>query len=151
MEKWVAGLQAAIQYKKLAMKENSWIREIEKNEKEGFLTKQGAQIKSWKRRWFVMSEGNFLVICGLITFLGFLYYYQIKNGSQEAKGVIPLLGSKLEISNEIPVEQLGFQLITKGRSFHLYGDTDVDTQDWIDSIRKHKLQIENQVESITVV
>ena len=62
METWVSGLQAAIQYKKLAMKENSWIREIEKNEKEGFLTKQGAQIKSWKRRWFVMSEGNYRFI-----------------------------------------------------------------------------------------
>ena len=80
-----------------------------------------------------------------------MYYYRIKNGSQERRGVIPLLGSKLEISNEIPVTQLGFQVITKGRSFHLYGDTDVETQDWIDAIKKHKLQLENQLESITVV
>ena len=59
---------------------------------------------------------------------GFLYYYKMKNGSQEMKGAIPLFGTKIEISNEIPKEQLGFQLISSTRSYHMYADNDVETQ-----------------------
>jgi ankyrin repeat protein/uncharacterized membrane protein YgcG len=44
--------------------------------KKGYLTKQGGRIKTWKKRWFVVSDG-----C--------LYYYKA-TGDKEPLGIIPL-------------------------------------------------------------
>jgi len=136
MKMWMAGFQKVNFFKKQA-KDNSWIREIEQNEKEGFMTKMGNRLKTWKRRFFIMRDG-------------FLYYYRYHNGGQEMRGAIPLYNSKIEISRELPVEQLGFQIITAIRSYHVYAETDVETQEWMDAITKHKATIENQVNSILV-
>jgi len=135
MSMWISGMEQVQKFKKQIFQENSWIREIEITEKEGFLTKQGNRVKTWNRRWFVMRDG-------------FLYYYKSKNGVQETKGTIPLYSCKIEISHEIPTQQLGFQIITTSRAFHVYADSDRETQDWMDAILKHKSQIESKVDSI---
>lgn len=94
----------------MVLRVNAWTLQ-----KEGFLTKRGGKLKNWRRRWVVMREG-------------FLYYYKYKNGGQEKKGCISLYGCRIETSNEIPKDQLGFQLITKTRGYHMYADSDLETQ-----------------------
>jgi len=135
MKMWISGFNELMKYKKQTTKDNSWIREIETSEREGFMTKMGNRLKTWKRRFFVMRDG-------------FLYYYRSHNGGQEMRGAIPLYNCKIEISREIPIEQLGFQIITAIRSYHVYADTDRETQEWMDAITKHKITIESQVDSI---
>ena len=82
---------------------------------------------------------------------GFMYYYKYHNGGQETKGCISLYKCRIETSSEIPKDQLGFQLITKTRYYHMYADSDTETQDWIDAIKRQKARIERQVDSIEVV
>lgn len=71
---------------------------------------------------------------------GFLHYYKVKeSGSKERCGTIPLYGSSVEISNEMP-NQLAFQIITRMRVYHLYADNELITKEWLIAIRQHKVE-----------
>jgi len=108
---------------------------VEQHEKEGILIKQGKRLKSWRRRWFVMRDG-------------LLDYYKLKTYGKERKGSIALYSSRVESSNEIPNNHLGFQIVTPHRIYHLYGESDQETKFWIDAIRMHKRDTELRINSI---
>lgn len=70
---------------------------------------------------------------------GFLHYHKEKtSGGRETRGSIALYNSRVEISNEIP-SQLAFQIITAKRIYLMYAETDQETKEWMDAIRKHKV------------
>lgn len=70
---------------------------------------------------------------------GFLHYHKTKtSGGQQTRGSIPLYNSKIETCNELP-NQLAFQIITSKRTYVMYAETDSETKEWMDAIRKHKV------------
>jgi len=139
-EKWVNVLRELQETVLVQLRQaNSWMREMKKNEKEGFLWKKGGLVKNWKHRWFLLRDG-------------FLYYYKIdSNGVHVPRGSISLYGSTVECSNEFPTINsaiLEFEIVTASRVYALYADTDSDTKEWISAIRNHKRDIEVKLESM---
>jgi len=136
MPHWISGLtEVKQQFLKRAKNQQSWIREIQKNEKEGYLNKQGGLVKTWKRRWFVMRSG-------------FLHYFTQKtNGGLERRGTIPLYSARIESTVS---SHLVFHIVTKHRTYYLHADFEADTKDWLDAIRKHKSETELRVNSIYI-
>ncbi|THD23531.1 Cytohesin-2 [Fasciola hepatica] len=63
----------------------------------GWLMKLGGRVKSWKRRWFVLTEDS-------------LIYYLTPDRSRHCKGVIPLEGLNIRITQDR----------TKDHTFELY-------------------------------
>ena len=51
-------------------------------EKKGWMTKQGGRIKTWKRRWFVLSNNH-------------LYYFKTPN-DRDPCGIVPLAGLEIQ-------------------------------------------------------
>ena len=59
-----------------------------KVEKDGWLTKQGGMVKTWKRRWFVLK-------------VNYLYYYKLKEDPQPL-GFIPIDRASIKVLEENP-------------------------------------------------
>lgn len=87
--------------------------------KEGWMTKQGGLIKTWKRRYFVLTANS-------------LIYYS-KPGSKE-KGRINIQDATPETAPDCK-RQPAFKLNTPDRVFYIVTDNPNDTQDWISTIR----------------
>lgn len=90
--------------------------------KEGWLTKQGGAIKTWKRRWFTLS--------------GAILSYAEKQG-KKPKGSIEL--SSTAVIDHAPdcKRQPAFKIaIQGGRTYYIVGATKAECQEWIDAIRK---------------
>lgn len=88
--------------------------------KEGWLTKQGALVKSWKRRWF-KTEGNFMK-----------YYKNPKDAKEQ--GIIPLSGSQVFL---IDGSQFWFSVNctnNQDRIFQLKADSMEEMNDWIEHV-----------------
>ncbi|XP_033105384.1 pleckstrin homology domain-containing family H member 1-like [Anneissia japonica] len=85
-------------------------------EKCGWLTKLGVKVKSWKRRWFVLKNGE-------------LRYYKSQNDvSRKAQGLIPLDGMcKIARSNGAHT----FELVTTKRVYYLTADSTATLEEWI--------------------
>jgi len=89
--------------------------------KEGFLTKQGGIVKSWRRRWFVLQEG-------------YLYYYKNK-GDQEYAGVVPLEGCRVNTATKKTGKSHAFEVCTPERVYYLFADTHAGMEGWMAAIR----------------
>ena len=96
---------------------------MESSVKEGWGVKQGGLIKTWKRRWFVLS-------------LTKLQYY--KAPGQKKRGEI-LLSDVTEVS---PAPQCSkpfpLQLVTKDRTYLISTDSEQEMNEWITSIQHAK-------------
>ena len=79
-------LYAAISAHEIAMEQREYIRAPCR---EGWLTKQGGRIKTWKRRWVVLAAG------------GVLYYFDEPKAASP-KGVLPLEDVVVRSSAERP-------------------------------------------------
>jgi len=91
--------------------------------KEGWLIKQGGQIKTWKRRYFILKGGT-------------LSYHK-KNGDSP-KGVIPLIGSKIEECNtEFPNS---FCIIPPSgkRTYYIHASSGQERTEWINALKHHQ-------------
>jgi len=94
------------------------------NKKEGYLTKQGAIVKSWHVRWFVLEGTS-------------LYYYQDKS-TQEGKGVIDLRNCSVSVAPEQTKRPFGFAIIhlLGRRSYFLSAETKEDMDEWISELKE---------------
>jgi hypothetical protein len=92
-------------------------------DKEGFLTKQGGSIKTWKRRWFVL-KGKRLV------------YFKTRN-DLEATGVIELEQDSFVKDEKDKKKRFMFSVGTSRRVFFIVADNEKDMQSWIESIKRN--------------
>ncbi|CAL9686735.1 unnamed protein product [Knipowitschia caucasica] len=85
-------------------------------EKSGYLLKMGAQVKAWKRRWFVLRNGEIL------------YYKSPSDVIRKPQGQIELNSSCRIIRGEAAQT---FQLITEKKTFFLTADSPNILDEWI--------------------
>jgi len=105
------------------------VASLEPHDKDGYLTKQGGAIKTWKRRWFVLKGTK-------------LWYFKSKT-DLSAKGFIELEATTLvrdEGANSKKKKTM-FSIQARGlkgrRVFMMYPDTQQETTEWIEAIRKN--------------
>eukprot|EP00009_Paramoeba_aestuarina_P005292 CAMPEP_0201517988 /NCGR_PEP_ID=MMETSP0161_2-20130828/8943_1 /ASSEMBLY_ACC=CAM_ASM_000251 /TAXON_ID=180227 /ORGANISM="Neoparamoeba aestuarina, Strain SoJaBio B1-5/56/2" /LENGTH=631 /DNA_ID=CAMNT_0047915631 /DNA_START=265 /DNA_END=2160 /DNA_ORIENTATION=+ len=90
--------------------------------KEGYLTKQGNSVKTWKKRWFELkTTGN----------SASLYYYKCK-GDKMPAGVIPLL--QAHVASGPAAQKLAFEIMTPQRTFVITGATEPEKRDWMEHL-----------------
>jgi len=96
-------------------------------DKDGFLTKQGGSIKTWKRRWFVLKNDT-------------LYYFKTQKDTEQ-KGEIKL--EKTSSCNPEPGLRTGkkknrfyFSVGTSTRTFLMFSDSEETMKQWVDRISK---------------
>eukprot|EP01102_Stenamoeba_stenopodia_P014119 TRINITY_DN465_c0_g1_i1.p1 TRINITY_DN465_c0_g1~~TRINITY_DN465_c0_g1_i1.p1 ORF type:complete len:231 (+),score=50.13 TRINITY_DN465_c0_g1_i1:51-743(+) len=91
-------------------------------DKDGYLTKQGGLVKSWKKRWFILKNN-------------FLYYFKSPNHLSNTKGAV-LLDDAMAQRAQFPGKSHGFTIQTQDRLYYLYAASDLDAEDWINAINK---------------
>ncbi|XP_063764073.1 pleckstrin homology domain-containing family H member 1 isoform X2 [Eleginops maclovinus] len=85
-------------------------------EKSGYLLKMGSQVKAWKRRWFILRNGEIL------------YYKSPSDVIRKPQGQIELNSSCNIIRGE---GAQTFQLITEKKTFYLTADSPNILEEWI--------------------
>eukprot|EP00736_Rhodelphis_marinus_P010551 Rmarinus@m.18454 len=95
---------------------------------EGWLTKQGAVVKNWKRRWFVLKDKN-------------LYYFK-KPSDLEPKGTVNLEDVTIAHATHATKRQHCFGIYHPGRrSYFLQADCQDDMLMWVNAIRGDEKKI----------
>jgi len=92
-------------------------------DKEGFLTKQGGSIRTWKRRWFVLKGMK-------------IYYFKTRN-DLEATGIIELEPDSFVKDEKDKKKRFMFSVGTSRRVFFIVADNEKDMISWIDSIKRN--------------
>mmetsp|Transcript_36493 Transcript_36493/g.91470 ORF Transcript_36493/g.91470 Transcript_36493/m.91470 type:complete len:460 (-) Transcript_36493:145-1524(-) len=90
--------------------------------KEGFLTKQGGSIKTWKKRWFVLKGDT-------------LYYFKTQK-DQDVTGVIKV-DSSTECKLEPQKRKKGayyFSVNTPNRKYMIHAETEECARQWVEKI-----------------
>uniref|UniRef100_A0A7N8XXY2 Pleckstrin homology domain containing, family H (with MyTH4 domain) member 1 n=1 Tax=Mastacembelus armatus TaxID=205130 RepID=A0A7N8XXY2_9TELE len=85
-------------------------------EKSGYLLKMGSQVKAWKRRWFILRNGEIL------------YYKSPSDVIRKPQGQIELNSSCCIVRGE---GAQTFQLITEKKTFYLTADSPNILEEWI--------------------
>uniref|UniRef100_A0A665X532 Pleckstrin homology domain containing, family H (with MyTH4 domain) member 1 n=1 Tax=Echeneis naucrates TaxID=173247 RepID=A0A665X532_ECHNA len=85
-------------------------------EKSGYLLKMGSQVKAWKRRWFILRNGEIL------------YYKSPSDVIRKPQGQIELNSSCRIVRGE---GAQTFQLITEKKIFYLTADSPNILEEWI--------------------
>uniref|UniRef100_A0A8C4YEV4 Pleckstrin homology, MyTH4 and FERM domain containing H1 n=1 Tax=Gopherus evgoodei TaxID=1825980 RepID=A0A8C4YEV4_9SAUR len=85
-------------------------------EKSGYLLKMGSQVKTWKRRWFVLRNGQIM------------YYKSPSDVIRKPQGQVELNSSCQIIRGE---GSQTFQLITEKRTYFLTADSPNILEEWI--------------------
>jgi len=99
--------------------------------KEGFLTKQGAVVKNWKRRWFVL-RGSVLA------------YYKKPTDDEPAGEIVLSAETHCDSPNDLSIvgqHHFCFDLRTPGRTFLISADSVRVMYEWIQAIRQVKLRL----------
>uniref|UniRef100_A0A671L9N0 Pleckstrin homology domain-containing family H member 1-like n=1 Tax=Sinocyclocheilus anshuiensis TaxID=1608454 RepID=A0A671L9N0_9TELE len=89
---------------------------LETLEKTGYLLKMGSQVKAWKRRWFILRNGEIL------------YYKSPSDVIRKPQGQMEL-NSSCHIARGEGAQT--FQLITEKKTFYLAADSPNILEDWI--------------------
>jgi len=93
-------------------------------DKDGFLTKQGGSIKTWKRRWFVLKGST-------------LFYFKTKQDTEETGRIE--LGADSTVADEPKKKKNCFSVtpsLDAKRTFYMVPDRPSETQEWINAINK---------------
>ncbi|XP_028294442.1 pleckstrin homology domain-containing family H member 1 isoform X2 [Gouania willdenowi] len=85
-------------------------------EKSGYLLKMGSQVKAWKRRWFILRNGEIL------------YYKSPSDVIRKPQGQIELNSACCVVRGE---GAQTFQLITEKKTFYLTADSPNILEEWI--------------------
>ncbi|XP_041827508.1 pleckstrin homology domain-containing family H member 1 isoform X2 [Melanotaenia boesemani] len=85
-------------------------------EKSGYLLKMGSQVKAWKRRWFILRNGEIL------------YYKSPSDVIRKPQGQIELNSSCCIVRGE---GAQTFQMITEKKTFYLTADSPNILEEWI--------------------
>lgn len=91
----------------------------------GYLLKVGGKVKTWKKRWFVLTEGS-------------LSYYR-DNEQVTPLHVVDMIicsGVKRDDSKKPDSAAFVFQLITTERTFEIAAETSGERSDWVSDLQK---------------
>ncbi|XP_040925121.1 pleckstrin homology domain-containing family H member 1 isoform X2 [Betta splendens] len=100
-------------------------------EKSGYLLKMASQVKAWKRRWFILRNGEIL------------YYKSPSDVIRKPQGQIELNSSCCIVRGE---GAQTFQLITEKKTFYLTADSPNILEEWIRVLQNIlKVQASSQV------
>lgn len=91
-------------------------------DKDGYLTKQGGSIKTWKRRYFILKGRT-------------LYYYKTPK-DQELTGKLELEPSSLVKEEPGKKKPNLFSITTAKRIFFMFPDSAEEVKGWVDAIAK---------------
>jgi len=113
------------------------VASLEPHDKDGYLTKQGGAIKTWKKRWFVLKGPK-------------LWYFKSKTDTC-AKGFIELEATTLvRDESATKKKKTMFSIQARGlkgrRVFMMYPDTQQEAAEWIEAIRKNIAACSGNVE-----
>lgn len=112
---------------------NSQQQQQKPNKLEGYLEKQGVFIRSWRKRFFFISNNG-------------LYYARSSDNRFDTKGMIDLEGSAL-IENPVGKDVLSFDIQTQSRVFHLRAFSEPEKERWINGLKEKIEEIEQVVKN----
>lgn len=96
-------------------------------EKDGYLTKEGANIKSWKRRYFVLKNGV-------------LTYAQSQQKPAELGRVHLSDVSVVQVSNR-KNKPCCFEIVTPSRIYYFSADNEADKESWMNALKISKQEV----------
>jgi len=95
---------------------------IEKPEMQGWLTKQGGRIKTWKRRWFVLKDG-----C--------MYYFSNPTNAL-TKGAFYLQGYDIQLAQKQLKRDYAFRAYhPKARTYYFVASSTEEMEKWMKVMR----------------
>jgi len=97
------------------------IKGLHPNDKEGFMTKQGGSVKSWRRRWFILKGTA-------------LYYFKKNKPDTEEQGQINITAQSFVKQEEKHGKKHAFSVGASKRVYHMYADTEQESIAWIKAI-----------------
>lgn len=110
-------------------------------ERAGWLTKQGDYIKTWRRRWFVLKQGQLL-----------WFKDSSINAASKPRGVVPV-GSCLTVkgAEDALNKAFAFELSTKTDTVYFIADSEKEKEEWINSIGRSIVQHSKSVTDSEIV
>ncbi|KAF2068090.1 hypothetical protein CYY_010584, partial [Polysphondylium violaceum] len=101
------------------------VSQLAPSDREGWLTKQGGSIRTWRRRWFVLKGKK-------------LFYFKNKSDI-EATGLIELEANSIvkEEKDRDKKKKYMFTVATFKRTFFIYAETEQDMKQWMDAIKRN--------------
>ncbi|KAK3285017.1 hypothetical protein CYMTET_7360 [Cymbomonas tetramitiformis] len=93
-------------------------------ERSGWLMKQGAIIKTWRRRWFVMKQGKI-----------FWFKSDDVNSKSVPRGVVEIKGClSVKGAEEMLNKPYAFEVSTRDKTMYFIADNDREKEDWINAV-----------------
>lgn len=92
-------------------------------DKQGYLTKQGGLVRSWKKRWFILKNN-------------YLYYFKSPNHLGDTKGAVSLEEVVAQRAQFPGKTDHGFTIRTPDRLYNIYADSEQDANEWVTAINK---------------
>lgn len=89
---------------------------------EGFLVKQGGNYKSWKRRYFVMTEDS-------------IAYLDKKGGNVKGGILMESIEAVVDLSQDPKMKETAFSIITASRTFIQHAGTREEKMNWMTKIK----------------
>lgn len=96
-------------------------------DKQGFLVKEGGNIKTWKKRWCVLKANS-------------LYYCKKQNGTE--LGIIHLVNVTLVRVSSRKNKKHCFEIWTPERTYYMCAPNDAERDSWIETITSAKKALE---------
>ncbi|XP_016164161.1 pleckstrin homology domain-containing protein 1-like [Arachis ipaensis] len=110
-------------------------------ERTGWLTKQGEYIKTWRRRWFVLKQGE-------------LFWFKDSTVTRASKprGVIPVASYLTVKGAEDAINKpCAFELSSRYETMYFIADSEKEKEDWINSIGRSIVQHSRSVTDNEIV
>jgi len=105
-------------------------------EKTGYLTKEGGSIKTWKKRYFILKNGEFS-------------YFKDKK-DKEATGVIQLFGATAVQLGERKKHPHCFEIVTPARVYAFSADSAEERLSWVEALNKERNAHEDKEKKMNV-
>eukprot|EP01112_Ceratiomyxa_fruticulosa_P005266 TRINITY_DN15874_c0_g1_i1.p1 TRINITY_DN15874_c0_g1~~TRINITY_DN15874_c0_g1_i1.p1 ORF type:complete len:129 (-),score=34.64 TRINITY_DN15874_c0_g1_i1:139-525(-) len=93
--------------------------------KQGYLTKEGANVMTWKRRWFCIKKQD-------------LFYS--KTPDSPPLGIIPLHLTTGVYESNYKLKELVFEIVTPVRTYYIEASSEKERSEWIAALREVVLQ-----------
>merc|ERR1712137_473177 len=106
----------------MATKQKVSVSALGSPDKDGFLTKQGGSIKTWKKRWFVLKADT-------------LYYFKTQKDPEQT-GEIKLEKTTTCTNEGKKKGKVYFAVNTPNRKYMIHADTEESANQWVDKINK---------------
>lgn len=103
-------------------------------DRQGFLVKEGGNIKTWRKRWCVLKAGTLL-------------YHKKQDGDK--LGIISIANVSMVRSSSYKKKRHCFELWTPERTYYMCATSDVDRDGWIEAITIAKKSLEKRQDSTT--